>query len=76
METVLSIPLLILAWMMMAIPLGVIALAIAQGSQTWEMEDPPYVFKPVREVDRKQPTPPQTTDSAGIDTNVGSLPRK
>ena len=61
METVLSIPLLILAWMMMAIPLGVIALAIAQGSQTWEMEDPPYVFKPVREVHRKEPIPVQTT---------------
>jgi CBS domain-containing protein len=61
METVLLIPVLILAWMMMAIPVGVIALAIAQGSQTWEMEDPPYVFKPVREVHRKEPTPVQTT---------------
>ena len=44
-----------------------LAVGIAQGSQTWEMEDPPYVnvnlrVKPVREVDRKQPTPLQTKD--------------
>ena len=30
------------------------------------MEDPPYVFKPVREVDRKQPTPLQTPDPAAV----------
>ena len=41
-----------------------LSVGIAQGSQTWEMEDPPYVFKPVREVDRKQPTPLQTPDPA------------
>jgi CBS domain-containing protein len=46
-----------------------VAVGIAQGSQTWEMEDPPYVnvnlrVKPVREVDRKQPTPLQTPDPA------------
>ena len=62
METVLSILALILVWTIIAIPVGAIAMGIAQGSQTWEMEDPPYVFKPVREVDRKQPTPLQTPD--------------
>ena len=46
-----------------------VAVGIAQGSQTWEMEDPPYVnvnlrVKPVREVDRKQRTPLQTPDPA------------
>jgi CBS domain-containing protein len=64
METVLSILALILAWTIIAIPVGAIAMGIAQGSQTWEMEDPPYVFKPVREVDRKRPTPLQTPDPA------------
>ena len=64
MKTVLSILAMILAWTIIAIPFGVIAMGIAQGSQTWTMEDPPYVFKPVREVDRKQPTPLQTPDSA------------
>jgi CBS domain-containing protein len=59
METVLSILTLILATTFIAIPF-----VIVQGSQTWEMEDPPYVFKPVREVHHKEPTPPQTTDSA------------
>ncbi len=44
--------------------LVLLAMGIAQGSQTWEMEDQPYRFKPVRKVDRKQPTPPQTKDSA------------
>ena len=53
-----------LAWTIIAIPIGVFAMGIAQGSPTWEMEDPPYVFKPVREVDRKQPTPLQTPDPA------------
>jgi hypothetical protein len=74
METVLSILVSvlgfivtpILAWLIgvifFAIPLGVLAMGIAHGSQTWEMEDPPYVFKPVRKVDRKQPTPPQMPD--------------
>jgi CBS domain-containing protein len=52
MEAVLSI----LALMIIAMPF-----VIVQGSQTWEMEDPPYVFKPVREVHRKEPTPVQTT---------------
>ena len=66
METVLSILALILAWTIIAIPVGAIAMGIAQGSQTWEMEDPPYVFKPVREVDRKQPTPLQTPDPAAV----------
>ena len=46
-----------------------VAVGIAQGSPTWEMEDPPYVNvnlrKPVREIDRKQPpTPLQTPDPA------------
>ena len=63
-----SIPLLFLGWTIMAIPFGIIAAGIAQGSQTWEMEDPPYVNvnlrKPVQEVDRKQPTPLQTPDPA------------
>ena len=55
METVLSILVSvlafivtpILAWligvMIFAIPLGILAIGIAQGSQTWESEDPPYV---------------------------------
>ena len=68
MEILLSILALILGWTIIAIPFGVIAVGIAQGSQTWEMEDPPYVNvnlrKPVREVDRKQPTPLQTPDPA------------
>jgi hypothetical protein len=60
METVLSILVAILAW-------TIIAMGIVQGSQTWEMEDPhypPYVFKPVREVHHKEPTPPPTKDLA------------
>jgi CBS domain-containing protein len=73
METVLSILAFILACTIIAIPFGVI-----QGSQTWAMEDPPYVnvnlrIRPVREVDRKQPTPLQTTDSA---VTVGKKPEK
>ena len=81
METVLSILVSvlafivtpILAWligvMIFAIPLGILAIGIAQGSQTWESEDPPYVnvnlrVKPVREVHHKEPTPLQTPDSA------------
>ena len=64
MEAVLSILALILAWTIIAIPVGAIALGIAHGSQTWEMEDPPHVFKPVRKLDRKQPTPPQMPDPA------------
>ncbi|HEY5814302.1 MAG TPA: CBS domain-containing protein [Terrimicrobiaceae bacterium] len=51
-----------------------VAVGIAQGSQTWEMEDPPHVnVKPVREVDRKQPTQLQTPDPA---VNVGKKPEK
>ncbi len=61
METVLSILALILAWTIIAIPFGAIALGIAQGSPTWEMEDPPYVNVNLH-VDRKQPTPLQTPD--------------
>ena len=67
METLLSIPAsilaLILGWTIIAIPFGVIAVGIAQGSQTWEMEDPPYVNVNLH-VDRKQPTPLQTKDPA------------
>ena len=45
-----------------------VAVGIAQGSKTWESEDPPYVnvnlrVKP-REVHRKEPTPLPTKDSA------------
>jgi hypothetical protein len=71
METVLSI----LAWTIIAIPFGAIAIGIVQGSPTWEMEDPPYVFKPVREVDRKQPTPLQMPDPAVIRWERESLKR-
>jgi CBS-domain-containing membrane protein len=39
------------------------------------MEDPPYVFKPVRKVDRKQPTPPQMPDPAVIRWERESLKR-
>jgi hypothetical protein len=48
-----------------------VAVGIAQGSPTWEMEDPPYVNvnlrKPVRKVDRKPLTPLQTPDLAVSD---------
>ena len=86
METLLSIPAsilaLILGWTIIAIPIGVIAVGIAQGSQTWEMEDPPYVNvnlrKPVREVDRKQPPtllqtpdPAVTVDKAAVPDELG-----
>ena len=81
METVLSILVSvlafivtpILAWligvMIFAIPFGAIAMGIAQGSQTWESEDPPYVnvnlrVKRVEEVHRKEPTTLPTKDSA------------
>ena len=56
MEILLSILALILGWTIIAIPFGVIAVGIAQGSQTWEMEDPPYVNVNLH-TDRKQPTP-------------------
>jgi CBS domain-containing protein len=75
METLLS---LILGYTMMTILVGVVAVGIAQGSQTWEMEDPPYVNvnlrKPVREVDRKQPTPSDpavTVDKAVVSDEFG-----
>ena len=63
MEILLSILALILGWTIIAIPFGVIAVGIAQGSQTWEMEDPPYVNVNLH-TDRKQPTPLQTPDPA------------
>ena len=55
--------------MIFAIPFGAIAMGIAQGSQTWESEDPPYVnvnlrVKRVEEVHRKEPTTLPTKDSA------------
>jgi CBS-domain-containing membrane protein len=50
--------------------LVLLAVGIAQGSQTWAIEDdPPYVsvdprVKPVQEVHRKEPTTLPTKDSA------------
>jgi predicted transcriptional regulator len=44
--------------------IGVFALGICQGSQSWESEDFPRPTKLVREVHRKQPKPLQTKDSA------------
>ena len=42
--------------------IGFLALGICQGSPSWESED--FPIKPVREIHRKQPTPPPTKDLA------------
>ena len=67
METVLSIPVSILAW---PILLTIFAMGIARGSDKWESEDQAQYehfnprVKTVREVHRKDPTLPQTKNSA------------